>query len=111
MELLVVVAVLIPLLVVIALGWLLVKRLGARAQALRLERERLESVVAGHRDMADSHASTAQELEPKAKAHREAAADHAQRADELEERVERERRHAEFHQERASETEDERGRI
>jgi hypothetical protein len=109
---------LVAVLVVIAVGlaliaaiWLLMRRLRERATALRLERERLESVVAGHRDMADSHASTAEELAPRVDEHRAAAADHARRADELEQRVANERRHAEFHDKRASETEDERGRI
>jgi chromosome segregation ATPase len=87
------------------------RRVNERAKTLRRERERLESVVAGHRDMAASHESSIEELAPKAKAHREAAADHAERAEKLEDRIERERRQAQFHAERAGETEDERGRI
>ena len=111
MELVVALAIILPVVALVAVIWLLARRLGARAKALRIERERLESVVSGHRDMAESHASTVEELQPRAKAHREAADDHARRADELEDRIERERRHAQFHDERASETEDERGRI
>ena len=111
MELVIALAIILPVLAVVVLLWLLARRLGERAKTLRMERERLQAVVAGHRDMADSHASAVEELQPKAKAHREAAADHAKRADELEDRIERERRHAQFHDERASETEDERGRI
>ena len=111
MELIVVVAIVIPVLALLVAIWLLARRLGARAKALRMERERLDAVVADHREMADSHASTAEELAPKVQAHREAAAELAERAEELEERIERERRHARFHAERARETEDERGRI
>jgi hypothetical protein len=111
MELIVALAIVLPVLAIAAAIWLLARRMGVKAKALRMERERLESVVAGHRDMAESHATTAEDLQPKIKAHREAAADHAQRADDLEQRVERERRHAEFHEQRASQTEDERGRI
>jgi hypothetical protein len=111
MELIVVLAAAVPIIALLAAIWLVIRRLGPRAAALRMERERLESIVAGHLDMAESHATTAEELQPKVTAHREAAADHARRADELEQRLERERRHAEFHEQRASESEDERGRI
>ncbi len=111
MELLVVLAALVPLLALLGVIWLVTRKMGERAKAMRRERERLEAVVAGHREMAQSHESSVDELGPRAKAHREAAADHAQRADELEDRIERERRQAQFHEERASETDDERRQI
>jgi biopolymer transport protein ExbB/TolQ len=111
MEVVVALVIVLPLLAVVAAIWLFARRLRARAETLRVERERLEAVVAGHRDMAGAHAGTAEELEPRAQAHRAAAADHTERADELEQRIEREHRHAQFHEQRASETEDERGRI
>lgn len=101
----------IVVLIVGALAWLMVTRLRTREEARRIQRGKLDSAVSGHREMADSHVSTVEELEPQAERHREAAAGHARRADELEERIERERRHAQFHEERASETERERERI
>jgi biopolymer transport protein ExbB/TolQ len=104
-------AIVVGSLVVIALGWMLGTRLRARAQSLRRQRDKLESLAADHREMVARHESSAAELEPKAEAHREAAVDHERRADELEERIERERRQAQFHEERAAETEDEREHI
>lgn len=56
------------MLVVLVLGlavagvvWLLVKRFGERARQLRRERERLDAVVAGHREMAAAHASATED--------------------------------------------------
>jgi hypothetical protein len=103
--------VIIVMLIVGALGYLLAARLRARNDARRIQRDKLASTVAGHREMAESHASRLGDLEPQAQHHREAAVEHARRADELEERIERERRHAQFHEERASETEHERERT
>lgn len=111
MELVVAIAIMLPLLALIAGIWLIARRMSARAKSLRIAREKLEAVVEGHREMAESHESTVEELQPRAKAHREAAADHAERAEELEARIARERRQAEFHEERAGETEDEHGRL
>jgi uncharacterized coiled-coil DUF342 family protein len=111
MDLAIVILIFVVAVVLIGAIWLLTRRFRERAQALRRERERLESVVAGHRDMAESHASTADELAPRVDEHRAAAADHARRAEELAERVEKERQHQEFHERRATETEGDRGRI
>ena len=105
------VLVVVAALVLGALAWLLATRLRARRDARDIQRDKLDSTVAGHREMAESHASAVQELEPQAEQHREAAVEHARRADALEERIERERRHAQFHSERASETEHEREHI
>ena len=111
MEVLVALVIMLPLILLVVVIWLFARRLSARAKFMRAERERLEAVVAGHREMAAAHDSSVEELAPKVQAHREAAADHAQRAEQLEERIERERRQAEFHEQRADETDDERGRI
>jgi biopolymer transport protein ExbB/TolQ len=96
---------------VLALAWLVSRRMGARTAAKRIQREKLASVADGHREMADAHAVSVEDLAPQAARHREAAADHTRIAEELEDRIERERRHAQFHAERASETEQEREHI
>ena len=93
------------------LAWLVYRRMGARASEKRIQRDKLASVAEGHREMAEAHTVSVEELEPAALGHREAAADHTRIADELEERIERERRHAQFHAERATETEQEREHI
>jgi hypothetical protein len=105
------VVIVIAVLALIVLAWLVSKRMGLRAGEKRIQRDKLDSVAEGHREMADAHASSVEELEPQAIGHREAAADHTRIADELEERIEREQRHAQFHAERASETETEREHI
>ncbi|MEA2218056.1 MAG: hypothetical protein QOJ35_682 [Solirubrobacteraceae bacterium] len=92
-------------------GWLAASRLRARGAARNIRRDKLVAVAAGHREMADAHASSVEDLAPRAEGHREAAVEHARKADALEERIERERRQAQFHEERAVETEHERERI
>ena len=94
-------------LAVVVLAWFVYRHQTARESEKRIKREKLASVADGHREMAETHASTIEDLEPEAIGHREAAADHTRIADELEERIERERRHAQFHAERATETEQE----
>jgi hypothetical protein len=106
-----VLGIVIAALALLALIWLVSRRLGARSNHKRIRRDKLQSVVEGHREMAEAHASSVEDLEPEALGHREAAADHARIADELEERIERERRHARFHADRAVETEQDHERI
>ncbi len=101
----------LPVLGIIFLAWRFSKKMDAVAAKRRIREEKLTSVAAGHREMAESHESSVEELEPQAIGHREAAADHTRIADELEERIEREQRHAQFHAERATETEQERERT
>jgi outer membrane murein-binding lipoprotein Lpp len=105
------VAIVLAVAVVLTLAWFAGSRLMDRSRERRVQREKLESVASGHREMAAAHESSVDRLEPEVEAHREAAAEHARAADELEERIERERRQARFHEQRASETEGERERI
>ena len=107
MELIVIAVVLVA----VVLAWFIYRHQTAREGEKRIAREKLGSVADGHREMAEAHTVSVEELEPAAIAHREAAADHARLADELEERIERERRQAQFHAERATETEQEREHI
>ena len=106
-----IVAIVIIAIALLAAGWILGTRLRARSHALRIKRDKLESVAAGHREMVASHESSVEELERRARDHRQAAADHARQADELEARIERERRQAQFHEQRAAETEHDRERV
>ena len=103
--------VIVALVAILALGWLVSRRLSARAHERGIRRDKLASVAEGHREMAEAHTVAVEDLEPAAIGHREAAADHARIADELEARIERERRQAQFHSERASETDQEREAI
>ena len=62
---------------------------------------KLEGVVEGHREMADAHSSSLDELRAQALSHRQAAVDHTRKAEEFEQRIEREERQATFHEQRA----------
>ena len=106
----VVVVVLVALLIA-AVGYVAVTKRSEREHERALRREKLDGVVAGHREMADAHVGPLEELRTRAVAHRQAAADHTRQAEELEERIEREERHARFHQDRAAATEQERGQV
>ena len=66
----------------------------AREQQRAVQRDKLDGVVEGHRQMADAHASSLDELRAQALSHRQAAVDHTRKAEELEQRIEREERHA-----------------
>jgi biopolymer transport protein ExbB/TolQ len=110
METVVVVAIALVLIGFVA-TLLIASRVRARNDARRIRREKLASVVDGHREMASAHAGSVADLAPQAEGHREAAIEHARIADELLERIEREHRHAQFHEECALETQDERDRI
>lgn len=96
--------------VVAALLWIW-SRLRARDAARRIDREKLDAVAGGHREMAESHEGTLEELRPQALAHRQSAVDHTRKAEELEQRIERQERHARFHEERAAATEREREEV
>lgn len=97
------------LLVAIVLG--VVSLLRKREKERRLRREKLEGVADGHREMADQHAGSLEELRPLAQSHRQAAADDTRKAEEIEQRIEREERHARFHQDRAAATQEEREQV
>jgi hypothetical protein len=71
----------------------------------------LDGVAAGHREMADQHAGSLDELRPLALAHRQAAVDHTRKAEDIEQRIERRERHARFHEERAAATQQEREQV
>jgi uncharacterized membrane-anchored protein YhcB (DUF1043 family) len=74
-----------------------------RAARKQMRRERLSSVVGGHRQEAEAHAARAAELRPEAQAHREEAARHLAEAEQLDERAERSKRFATRHGEQADE--------
>jgi uncharacterized membrane protein YcjF (UPF0283 family) len=57
MGLAVVVLAVVSMLAIVGAAWLVMRRLAERAKALRRERDRLESVLAGHREMAAAHAT------------------------------------------------------
>ncbi len=52
MEVLVALVIMLPLILLVVVIWLFARRLSARAKVMRLERERLESLVAGQREVA-----------------------------------------------------------
>ena len=98
--------------VVVAIAVLLVVSARRRRAAERdLRRGKLDGVVAGHREMVDSHHGSLAELRPLAQAHRQQAVEHTRKAEELEQRIEREERHARFHEDRAAATEREREQV
>ncbi|HVF79275.1 MAG TPA: hypothetical protein VNA28_13340 [Solirubrobacteraceae bacterium] len=82
-----------------------------REQERQQQREKLDGVAEGHREMADQHAGSLDELRPLALSHRQAAVDHTRKAEEIEQRIERQERHAHFHQARAAATQEEREQV
>ncbi|HTN24432.1 MAG TPA: hypothetical protein VL120_10630 [Solirubrobacteraceae bacterium] len=54
MEVLVAFVIMLPFILLVTVIWLFARRLSARAKFMRLERERLESLVAGHGEMASA---------------------------------------------------------
>ncbi len=82
-----------------------------RERARQLRRDKLDGVAEGHREMAESHAGSLDELRSRALGHRQAAVDHTRNAEELEARIERQERHARFHEERAAATEEQREQV
>ena len=106
-----IVAIVIIVVALLAAGWIVAARLRVRAHGLRIRRDKLESVAAGHREMIAAHEVAAEELQPQAPVHRDAAARHTRRAEELEARIELLRRQAQLHEERAADTRRERERI
>jgi len=105
------VLVILAVLVVLAIAFALFQHMRKREHRRTIRREKLDGVVEGHREMADAHAGSLDELRPAAKSHRQAAADHTRKAEELEERIEREERQARFHADRAKQTEAERKQV
>ena len=105
------VLVILAVLVVLAIAYALLQYMRRREHQRTIRREKLDGVVAGHREMADAHAGSLDELRPAARSHRQAAVDHTRKAEELEERIEREERHARFHAERAKQTESDREQV
>lgn len=95
----------------VAIAFAVVSVLRAREQQRRLRREKLDGVAEGHREMADQHAGSLEELRPLALSHRQAAVDHTRKAEEIEQRIERQERHTRFHEERAAATEEEREQV
>jgi hypothetical protein len=55
MEFVVALAILLPMIALVVVILLVARRMGVRAKALRIEREKLEAVAAGHRQMAEAH--------------------------------------------------------
>ena len=105
----VIVIVVIALLAVAA--FVLFSTMRKREHERRLRREKLDGVVQGHREMADAHAGSLDELRPLATEHRRAAVEHTRKAEEIEQRIEREERQAQFHGQRAAATEEEREQV
>lgn len=96
---------------VAAVGFAVHALLRKRRHEREVRREKLDGVVAGHREMADQHAGSLEQLRPLALAHRQAAVDHTRTAEEIEQRIERQRRHARFHEERAAATQQRREQV
>ena len=96
--------------VCLVLAWV-VMRVRAREKERALRREKLESVAAGHQEMAEAHAGSLEGLREEALTHRQAAVDHTRKAEQAEQRIEQKERQAAFHEDRALETQHEREQI
>jgi flagellar biosynthesis/type III secretory pathway M-ring protein FliF/YscJ len=103
---------LVVMIVVICLvvGWAAM-RFRERERERDLRRSKLDSVADGHREMAEAHAGSLDELRDQALDHRQAAVDHTRKAEQLEERIQQKERQAAFHEDRALKTRHEREQV
>jgi flagellar biosynthesis/type III secretory pathway M-ring protein FliF/YscJ len=99
--------VIIAVVVLLGLGLFVLPRLRAARHARRLEQERLDRQMKGHREEAAGQTTTADQVAQAAEAERKAAEEHAARAENLEDEAARARRSAAFHDQRAEETKEE----
>ncbi len=111
MDTLGIVALIVMIVVVCAVLWWVFTHVRNRERERTLQRDKLDSVAEGHREMAESHAGSLEGLREQALEHRQAAVDHTRKAEAIEGRIEQKERQAAFHEDRALETQQQREQV